>query len=618
MSGPTRRQQYAQPQQQQAAPSQQHQQHPQQYQRYIPQQQYYAYATPAAQPYGSSSYPAAQQYYPQHSQQQLVPQHLQYYQQAAYPAYGAPQQTAGYPDPAAQDSTLYSAYVPSDTAAISQHLAQTSLDAGPDSAYSTEGGMQAAGSLQASSPSNAGSRLSPAGHLTPSGNSTGHSPRPSSGRSRMQSFVFPPSDHAQSDEALNINHDDNVTTESRQQPTTTSLPSRPLLTSSSSAASSYPSSSAASRPGSGSRSPMHVPGLGMNPIAPTQPTRGYTGPSYTTAPHTYPHSQAPRNQSGPAPTVGNAAAAVQSEISLRYPVLPALPARVLSPPPELAQSSAQPSADSPSNAQKEYVEWLRATIKVYEQRDEILRMRTEAVGFQPRRAWQAWQKGQKADENEPPAESSEADEDDDDAAHPILGVRLLQQVDRLTRENEELGRMLQEHIASKSEVNEPSENDKAELTTLRNEVADCHRLIDAMDAALTKAETRAANAERALEVACATNSTAIVSNAAAESLASPSMKGLMDDSKPRDQQQQSQANSGGVAKARKDNRDVQKDKERPSQTMTGSDKPASGSRGGHGRGGQGRSGGGGGGGGRRGGGSGGARRTPGSAPAGAK
>ena len=107
-----------------------------------------------------------------------------------------------------------------------------------------------------------------------------------------------------------------------------------------------------------------------------------------------------------------------SDIALRYPLLPELP----------TVASDEPTLDE-----------LRALVAVYEKRDEMLRLRTEAVGFEPRRAWRAWENNSPESEADPGAqEQADAEE-----AQPVLGVRLLQRVAKLTEENDELGRLLE-------------------------------------------------------------------------------------------------------------------------------------------------------------------------------
>ena len=182
----------------------------------------------------------------------------------------------------------------------------------------------------------------------------------------------------------------------------------------------------------------------------------------------------------------------RSDIALRYPPLPSLPTR---PATLSAAAELDPSI-------KEYIGSLRSVIEVYEQRDDLLRLRTEAVGFQPKHAYLAWH-------------SPGTTTDTDGAANPILGVRLLQRLDKLQRENEELGRLLTSTHTTHTSTAAGEGEVESEVAELRREVDECHRLIDAMEAALGRAEARVVTAERALEVACREKSTSILPSTSA-------------------------------------------------------------------------------------------------------
>lgn len=131
---------------------------------------------------------------------------------------------------------------------------------------------------------------------------------------------------------------------------------------------------------------------------------------------------------------------------------------------------------------------LGAALEAYERRDEMLRLRTEAVGFEPRRAYLAWQH---------PSSSEDASEEGAGGVNAVLGVRLLQRLDAVQRENAELGGLLARAPAQRRE--------------LEHEVHECHTLIDALDSALTHAQQHAQKTQQALDLACASNSTAILS-----------------------------------------------------------------------------------------------------------
>lgn len=298
-------------------------------------------------------------------------------------------------------------------------------------------------------------------HLSPGTLSTGHSPKPSTGRSCLNNFVFPPSPSLESHVAhLSLGASAAL------------LPTKPA---------SVASSASASRPNS---SMAH--GSQLRPLS----TNAYAGQSST------------------------AAGDIRSDISLRYPPLPIVPERPATPPSlrsdtaEASESVAE-SSEATQNAAAldksvcDYVSALRTIIDTYQQRDDLLRLRTEAVGFEPKRAYLAWQTQQSDATSEDSANSA--------ATNPILGVRLLQRLDKLQRENEELGRLLSSG-ANLTKGHDASSS--GEVKVLHQEVQECHQLIDAMDKALSSAEARAAAAERALEVACRNNSTSIVPAAA--------------------------------------------------------------------------------------------------------
>ncbi|SJX61626.1 uncharacterized protein SRS1_12611 [Sporisorium reilianum f. sp. reilianum] len=389
-----------------------------------------------------------QQPHYQQQQQQYYPQAQQYAQNPNYAQYGATayQQQQVYYHP--QQYPSADPYASASTSPYPQHVQyQNALyhpHAQPYAPPATGVGYQnAAPAAYAQGGYLGAGEYAPAGdlspnHLTPGSMSSGHSPRPSTGRSRLNTFVFP-------NQGASPSLESQVAHLSLTGPVA-SLPNKPLT---------------ASRPNSG-----------MAPL-----------PS---------NSQMASEGGEP-----------RSDISLRYPPLPSLPERCATPP--LLRS--EPSATSDAKTAKteaasldpsvlEYITSLRSTIEAYEKRDDLLRLRTEAVGFQPQHAWSAWQSPDK------PAPS-----DTEAPTNPILGVRLLQRLDKLQRENDELGRLL----SSGASLTSPTATATGEVEELHKEVQDCHRLIQAMDKALSGAEARAAASERALEVACRSNSTAIIS-----------------------------------------------------------------------------------------------------------
>lgn len=287
--------------------------------------------------------------------------------------------------------------------------------------------------------------------------SSGHSPNPSTGRSRLNNFVFPSSPSLESNVAhLSLG---------------ASLPTKPT---------SATSSASASRP-----NPGMAYGSQLRPLS----TNAYAGQSHA------------------------GAGQGRSDISLRYPPLPTVPERPVTPPGLRFTDKARASESHTEGSQtkqnaaaldksiQDYVSSLCTIIDTYQQRDDLLRLRTEAVGFEPKRAYLAWQTPPFTNPDSNNTESEEAA-----ASNPILGVRLLQRLDKIQRENQELGRLL----SSGANLSTASSVSESEVQELRREVQESHLLIDAMDKALNSAEARAVVAERALEVACRDNSTSIV------------------------------------------------------------------------------------------------------------
>lgn len=272
------------------------------------------------------------------------------------------------------------------------------------------------------------------------------------------------------------------------------------------AASNHPvqgSSSSGHSPGSSTGRPRHktsgLPSQGTSPSLESQVAHlNLTAPTASLSHEPIAQAAARSARSANALT---ADAEPRSDISLRYPPLPRLPERCVTPPLLQSSPAAEPESSTLDRSALDYVTSLRSIINAYEKRDDLLRMRTEAVGFQPKQAWAAWQ-------TEPSSGDQPATEQEASSSHepsnPVLGVRLLQRLDKLQRENDELGELL----ASGARVN--SSSSSAEVEELRTEVEDCHQLIEAMEKALGEAEARATASERALEAACRTNSTAML------------------------------------------------------------------------------------------------------------
>ncbi|EPQ26545.1 uncharacterized protein PFL1_05867 [Pseudozyma flocculosa PF-1] len=371
--------------------------------------------------------------------------------------------------------------------------------------------------------------------------STGHSPRPSAGKTRLQSFVFPrPSDpdasgspvaasaSASGDDSGAVDDGDEgaagveATTQAAGGTTTPASSALPTKPADAQGVAALPAEAAAYtvfHPGAAPLPMNAVPPIRPQPLLPAasmQRMGSFPGKRFENGQAVgygghRPDLQASSGLFGQ----GSTPATVAAEIALRYPALPEVPA-MPEPPTEPSPAAAAPPLEDVgevAQAYREYGDSLKGIIGVYKKRDELLRLRTEAVGFDPKRAWLAWEAGKgEGDESVQGKKNGDAEqaglsktESTTEPPHPILGVRLLQRVAALTAENDELGRLLEEKL----DLADGSKTTPPATTELLQELQDAHRLIAALDAALTKAEARAQAAERALEVACVTNSTAI-------------------------------------------------------------------------------------------------------------
>lgn len=138
---------------------------------------------------------------------------------------------------------------------------------------------------------------------------------------------------------------------------------------------------------------------------------------------------------------------------------------------------------------------VRQVALAFQQREDALMLRIEALGFQPELAWKVM--NEIRTDQDPKSDITEREN-----AAPVLGIRLLQRIDALQKENEELGDLLKEQIEKKA--------------TIKSELDDAKTLIGEMDLALSEAErnievvtAKAAAQERALAIACAKQSSAI-------------------------------------------------------------------------------------------------------------
>jgi hypothetical protein len=98
-----------------------------------------------------------------------------------------------------------------------------------------------------------------------------------------------------------------------------------------------------------------------------------------------------------------------------------------------------PIPEDLSNEQKE-------VLKKFETREDALLLRVDALGFQPEAAWQVIREsvdGKKLDSSE------ELSQDHRETPAPILGIRLLQRLELLQKENEELEAIFKGRISEK-------------------------------------------------------------------------------------------------------------------------------------------------------------------------
>jgi len=131
--------------------------------------------------------------------------------------------------------------------------------------------------------------------------------------------------------------------------------------------------------------------------------------------------------------------------------------------------------------------------KLFEAREEALLLRIDALGFQPEAAWEVMNEANEENGDVKDSSQGKRDREKREKPAPILGIRLLQRLDLLQRENEELEVIFAKRMQGKEE----------------SELQDAHRLIAALDKALTMSEVKAASSERALAAACAQVSSSI-------------------------------------------------------------------------------------------------------------
>jgi hypothetical protein len=135
-------------------------------------------------------------------------------------------------------------------------------------------------------------------------------------------------------------------------------------------------------------------------------------------------------------------------------------------------------------------------VDLIKRREEQMALRIEAIGFEPASAWKLW--------NEMTKDGGVSDTSKREQAAPILGIRLLQKLDTLQRENDELEEVIRDGFP-----------DPRESSSLANELKDAQLLIDKLDGALTASskekqvlQTKVIALEQALAAACLQRSSA--------------------------------------------------------------------------------------------------------------
>ncbi len=262
------------------------------------------------------------------------------------------------------------------------------------------------------------------------------------------------------------------------------------------------SSSSGHSPGSSTGRPRHktsgLPSQGTSPSLESQVAHlNLTAPTASLSHEPIAQAAARSARSANALT---ADAEPRSDISLRYPPLPRLPERCVTPPLLQSSPAAEPESSTLDRSALDYVTSLRSIINAYEKRDDLLRIVPKQSAFNRNRP------GGVADRAKlgRPASHGTRGVIKSRAVQPRTRRAPAATTDKLQRENDELGELL----ASGARVN--SSSSSAEVEELRTEVEDCHQLIEAMEKALGEAEARATASERALEAACRTNSTAML------------------------------------------------------------------------------------------------------------
>ncbi|KAE8221208.1 hypothetical protein CF319_g5391 [Tilletia indica] len=289
-------------------------------------------------------------------------------------------------------------------------------------------------------------------------------------------------------------------------------------------------------------------GAGPGMMQPYQPVPGsHFGPGPGVGPgppHIYAAGVGPQGPvgpggAGPSANAGPGAGNINAlPLSARFPPLPRrpdLPPTLDPPPPSDAQEdTAEGEKEDRTSQLEEQTVQLRAAVEAYQARDEAWALRMEAIGFEPARAYVA----AVSDSNLPPMETARADatptieqdgadENDNEKDNalrsavakrgfaPVLGLRLLQRIHKLEKENAELHDLLSDQLqiggpAESSKKEEAGKKEKAgggggreaegakgledrakaTVELLENELQDAHALIAALSTALEAAERK--------------------------------------------------------------------------------------------------------------------------------
>ncbi|CAD6980729.1 unnamed protein product [Tilletia controversa] len=281
----------------------------------------------------------------------------------------------------------------------------------------------------------------------------------------------------------------------------------------------------------------HAHGHGPGPAQHMYPTGSQSAPGTGAPVASATSGLGPAGQGGSTPAL---------PLSARFPPLPArpeIPARTTTT--TISDDGNELSSSSPAQQQDQDQDQttahLRAALEAYQARDDAWALRMDAIGFEPARAYVAAvldahsstsprkeEGGIMVSSSTPTvahaADSGDRAEEDGDGElrsavgnrgfAPVLGLRLLQRVHKLEKENAELYGLLEDrlqfaragHKGDKEEEQGEKEQEKEEsgsrmmedrakatVELLENELQDAHALIAALSTALEAAERKGGN-----------------------------------------------------------------------------------------------------------------------------